>query len=53
MSEYTLHNETVRAWKTKVLSYLKGSVLSEFHDGKTGMVQRKNRAEDKMVDSLE
>lgn len=52
MSEFTEHNAIVKQWKTKVLSYLKGSVLSEFHNGKEGMIQRKNRPEDKMIDSL-
>jgi len=56
MSEYTLQNEIVRAWKAKVLSSLKGSVISEFHNGKRGMVQRKGkdgeRSEEKLVNSL-
>ena len=52
MSEYTEQNTIVKAWKAKVLSSLKGSVISEFHHGKTGMVQRKNRDEDKLSSSL-
>jgi len=54
MSEYTEQNNIVRNWKNKVLSSLKGNILSlvDYSSGKTGMVQRKGRSEEKLVDSL-
>jgi len=51
MSEYTEQNNIVRNWKNMVQGKLKSS-LSQFSEGKTGMVQRKGRGEDKVANSL-
>ena len=51
MSEFTEQNSIVKNWKNSVYSDLKNS-LRQFRDGKEGMVQRKGREEEKVVDSL-